>query len=57
MARTWTKEEVRNLKKIFRNASNKDVARHLNRTVDSVEIKARRLGLHKTKKYLRTLGR
>lgn len=53
----WTKEEVRTLKSLFRNQSNFEVAQTLQRTPKSVERKASRLGLTKTKKYLRTLGR
>lgn len=53
----WTKNEIRKLKKIFRNRSNKDAAKELNRGVDSVRIKANRMGLKKTKKYLKSIGR
>lgn len=53
----WTREEVRILKQIFRNASNATVAARLGRTPKAVERKASKLGLTKTKKYLKTLGR
>jgi len=53
----WTKDEVRALKKLFRSHSNADVAATLGRTSKAIERKAARLGLTKTKKYLRTLGR
>lgn len=49
----WSVEEIRTLKKIFRNNSNSDVATVLERTPKSVERKAAKLGLKKTKKYLR----
>jgi len=53
----WTREEVRILKQIFRNVSNATVATRLGRTAKAVERKASKLGLTKTKKYLKTLGR
>lgn len=53
----WTREDVRVLKQIFRNNSNVTVASRLGRTPKAVERKASKLGLTKTKKYLRTLGR
>ena len=53
----WTKEEVRALKKSFGNNSNFIVATQLQRTPKSVERKASKLGLTKTKRYLKTLGR
>ena len=53
----WTREDVRTLKTLFRNNSNVEVAVLLERTPKSVERKAAKLGLTKTKKYLRTLGR
>ena len=57
MRRDWTKEEIRALKKIFGGNSNRSVAGILERTPKAVERKAAKLGLAKTKKYLRTLGR
>jgi len=53
----WTRDEVRTLKQLFRNNSNVIVAEKLERTPKSVERKAAKLGLKKTKKYLRSLGR
>ena len=53
----WTTEEVRTLKNIFRNNPNISVATTLNRTPKAVERKASKLGLTKTKKYLRSIGR
>ncbi len=54
---TWSKDEVKKLKKIFRNNPTKKVAKELNRPLDAVKKKASRIGLTKTKKYLKTLGR
>lgn len=53
----WNKEEVRTLKKYFRIMSNQSLANVLERTVKSIERKAAKIGLLKTKKYLKTLGR
>lgn len=53
----WTKDEVKKLKATFRRMSTADVAAELGRTVGSVSAKAYSLGLHKTKKYLRSIGR
>ena len=53
----WTKEDVRLLKKIFRNRPTAEVAEELGRTVTSVQAKASSLGLVKTKKYLKSIGK
>ena len=53
----WTREEVRALRKLFRTNSNQAVANVLERTPKAVERKAAKLGLFKTKKYLRALNR
>ena len=53
----WSKDEVKLLKKIYRSSSNADVAKKLGRSVSSVTAKARALGLSKTKKYLKSIGR
>jgi len=53
----WSGDEVKTLKQLFRNNSNGKVAGILERTPKSVERKAAKLGLKKTKKYLKTLGR
>jgi len=53
----WTREEIKYLKKVFRNMRTADVAKQMKRTVSSVQQKASALGLKKTKKYLRSIGR
>lgn len=53
----WNSDEVKTLKQLFRNNSNGEVAVVLERTPKSVERKASKLGLKKTKKYLKSLGR
>lgn len=57
LGEVWTKEEVRTLRTLFRNSSNLEVAQVLQRTPKSIERKASKVGLTKTKKYLRSLGR
>jgi len=52
----FSKNEVKILKKIFRSTSTKEVASKLNRKMKSVEVKASKLGLKKTKKYLKSVG-
>jgi len=53
----WTNDEVKTLKQLFRSNPNVEVAVVLERTPKSVERKAAKLGLKKTKKYLRSMGR
>ena len=53
----WSEKEVKLLKKIFRNSSTKEAAAQLNRSEGSVSSKAFALGLHKTKKYLKSRGK
>jgi len=53
----WSRDEVQKLRQVFGNTSNTQVATVLNRTPKAVERKASKLGLSKTKRYLRTIGR
>ena len=53
----FSKNEIKVLKKLFGNTSTKDIAAKLNRKPKSVEARAYRLGLKKTKKYLKSIGR
>lgn len=52
----FSKEETKILKKMYPNASIKDVAKKLNRKPKSVEAKAAQLGLKKSIKYLKKMG-
>lgn len=54
---TWTRQDVRDLKRLFPGHLTDEVADLLNRPVAAVKKKAERLKLRKTKQYLRTLGR
>ncbi len=53
----WSKSEVSLLKKLFPNSPTAKVAAKLGRPVESVKKKASRMGLKKTKKYMKSLGR
>lgn len=53
----WVKDDIKQLKKIFANISTAEVAAKLCRPFDAVKKKASRMGLKKTKTYLKTLGR
>jgi len=53
----WSKDDVKRLKAMFRRMSTAEVANALNRSVGSVSAKAYSLGLRKTKKYLKSIGR
>ncbi len=53
----WTKADLKVLKAMFSNNPTADVAAKLGRPTEAVKKKASRMGLCKTKKYMKTLGR
>ena len=53
----WSKSEISLLKKLFQSNPTAKVAVKLGRPVEAVKKKASRMGLKKTKKYLKSLGR
>ena len=53
----WTKADVSLLKKLFPTNPTSKIAAKLGRKTDAVKKKASRMGLSKSKKYLRSLGR
>ena len=53
----WSKSEISLLKKLFPSNPTAKVAAQLGRSLDTVKKKASRMGLKKTKKYLKSLGR
>lgn len=53
----WSKRELTLLKKEFPKRPCDEVAKMLGRTLYAVKRKAYILGIYKTKKYLKTLGR
>jgi hypothetical protein len=62
MARTktkgsWTRDDVKQLKKLFPDRPTAEVAAKLGRPTEAVKKKASRMGLRKSRKYMRSLGR
>ncbi|MEJ2648531.1 MAG: hypothetical protein P8016_09020 [Sedimentisphaerales bacterium] len=54
---TWSPDDLRLLKKQFPNKSTAEVAKELGRPTDAVKKKASRMGMRKSKRYLKSLGR
>lgn len=52
----WSKDEIKLLKKLYRNTETAKVAKKIGRPLQAVKKKASRLGLRKTKSYMRALG-
>jgi len=53
----WTKADVNTLRKLFPATPTAKIAAKLGRPTDAVKKKASRMGLRKSKKYMKTLGR
>ncbi|MEA3225504.1 MAG: hypothetical protein U9Q07_06095 [Planctomycetota bacterium] len=53
----WSKGDVSMLKKLFPSNPTAAVAAKLGRPTDAVKKKASRMGLRKSKKYMKSLGR
>jgi hypothetical protein len=53
----WAKSEVSLLRKLFPNNPTAEIASKLGRPTDAVKKKASRMGLRKSKKYMKSLGR
>lgn len=53
----WSKSELNMLKKLFPNNPTAQIAAKLGRPTDAVKKKASRMGLGKSKKYMKSLGR
>jgi hypothetical protein len=54
---TWTNDDLKVLKRDFGNQRTTEVAKELGRPVDAVKKKASRMGLRKSSKHMKTLGR
>lgn len=54
---SWSKNDVRELRKLFPNRPTADIAGKLHRPTEAVKKKASRMGLRKSKKYMKSLGR
>ena len=53
----WSKSEISLLKKLFSNNPTAQIAAQIGRSTDTVKKKASRMGLRKSKKYMKSLGR
>ena len=53
----WSKADVNLLKKLFPANPTSKIAKRLGRKTDAVKKKASRMGLRKSKKYLKSLGK
>ena len=53
----WSRSEASLLRKLFPNNPTAKIAAQLGRPTDAVKKKASRMGLKKSKKYLKSLGR
>lgn len=53
----WSKADVNLLKKLFPTNPTSKIAKKLRRKTDAVKKKASRMGLRKTKRYLKSIGR
>ncbi len=53
----WTKGDLNTLKKFFLSHPTAEVAQRLGRPTEAVKKKASRMGLRKSRQYMRTLGR
>ncbi len=53
----WTKSDLSLLKKLFPNNPTARIAAKLGRPTDAVKKKASRMGLRKSKRYMKSLGR
>ncbi len=54
---SWTRDDVKQLKKLFPDRPTAEVAAQLGRPTEAVKKKASRMGLKKSKKYMKSLGR
>ena len=53
----WSKDDIRQLRKLFPGKATADVASSLGRPTEAVKKKASRMGLRKSRRYMKTLGR
>jgi hypothetical protein len=54
---SWTRDDVKQLKKLFPDRPTAEVAASLGRPTEAVKKKASRMGLKKSRKYMKSLGR
>jgi hypothetical protein len=53
----WTKSDLATLKKLFADTPTAEISARLGRPNDAVKKKASRMGLRKSKRYMKSLGR
>jgi hypothetical protein len=53
----WTNDDLKVLKKLFGNTLTAAVAKQLGRPLEAVKKKASRMGLRKSKKHMKSIGR
>ena len=53
----WSKDDIKQLRKLFPSHATADVASTLKRPTEAVKKKASRMGLRKSKSYMKSLGR
>jgi DNA-directed RNA polymerase specialized sigma24 family protein len=53
----WPKADINTLKRLFSDHATAEIAAKLGRSTETVKKKASRLGLRKSKKYMKSLGR
>ena len=53
----WSAADVKLLRSLFSNNPTAQIAKQLKRKTDAVKKKASRMGLRKSKKYMKSLGR
>ena len=53
----WSAKDIALLKRLFGNNTTATIAAKLGRPLDAVKKKASRMGLRKSKRYLKSLGR
>ena len=53
----WSAKDLNILKKQFANTSTAQIAKKVGRKVDAVKKKASRMGIKKSKRYLKSIGR
>ncbi len=53
----WSTQHLNLLKKLFPDTATAKIAKKLGRKLDAVKKKASRMGLTKSKKYLKSIGR
>ncbi len=54
---SWSKDDIKELKRLFPNRPTAEVAAELGRPTEAVKKKASRMGLRKSPRYMKLLGR